>query len=125
VRNITAHIGETIENPVTHDRVIFRAAARDTNGAPHTIRNAGEGEAHLRIKYQPALKTEAFFKTVFALARVGKTDAQGRPSVLQLAAGASEYGMYVTKPPISLQKALFAVLGPLARALGYTRFHGV
>jgi mannose-6-phosphate isomerase-like protein (cupin superfamily) len=174
--------GEMIENPVTHDRLIFRATAQDTNGAllefddfllagyicppehvhprqqerfavisgslgiriegreqvlnagekavvpagtPHTIWNAGEGETHLRVEFQPALQTEAFFKSMFALARDGKTDRQGRPSLLQFAAGASDYGMYVTRPPISLQKALFAVLGPLARALGYRPYYGV
>ena len=177
-----AQTGEMIENPVMHDRVIFRATAQDTNGAllefddfllagyisppehvhprqqerfevisgslgvridgrelvlragesvavppgtPHTIWNAGEGETHLLVAFQPALKTEAFFETMFALARDGKIDSQGRPSLLQFAAGASEYGMYVTRPPISVQKALFAVLGPLARALGYRPHYGV
>jgi len=177
-----AHTGEMIENPVTHDRVIFRVTAQDTHGAllafddfllagyisppehvhprqqerfevisgslgvridgrelvlragesvavppgtPHTIWNAGEGETHLLVALQPALQTEAFFETMFALARDGKTDSQGRPSLLQFAAGSSEYGMYVTRPPISVQKALFAVLGPLARALGYRPHYGV
>jgi mannose-6-phosphate isomerase-like protein (cupin superfamily) len=177
-----AQAGEMIENPVTHDRVIFRVSAQDTNGAllafddfllagyisppehvhprqqerfevvsgslgiridgreqvlcagesvavppgtPHTIWNAGEGETHLFVAFQPALQTEAFFETMFALARNGKTDRQGKPSILQFAAGASTYGMYVAGPPISLQKALFAVLGPLARALGYRPYYGV
>src|SRR5215831_16086589 len=31
-RRCMAHAGETIENPVTHDRVIFRTTAQDTNG---------------------------------------------------------------------------------------------
>ncbi len=171
-----AQTGEAIENPVTHDRVIFRMTAHETNGAllafddfllagyisppehvhprqqerfevisgalgvriagreqilyagesvavppgtPHTIWNAGEGETSLRVAFQPALQTEVFFETMFALARAGKTDRQGKPSILQFAAGASAYGMYVTRPPISLQKVLFVVLGPLARVLGY------
>jgi mannose-6-phosphate isomerase-like protein (cupin superfamily) len=174
--------GEMIENPVTHDRVIFRTTAQDTNGAllafddfllagyvsppehvhprqqehfevisgslgvrmgghehvlqmgetiavppgtPHTIWSAGEGETHVRVEFQPALQTDTFFETMFALARDGKTDKQGKPSLLQFAAGASGYGMYVTNPPIALQKALFAVLGPLARALGYQPHYGV
>ena len=33
--------------------------------------------------------------------------------------------MYVTSPPIAVQKALFAVLGPLARALRYQPQYGV
>jgi quercetin dioxygenase-like cupin family protein len=177
-----SHTGEMIENPVTHDRVIFRATAQDTNGAllefddfllegyvsppehvhprqqehfevisgalgvriagheqvlhvgesvavppgiPHTIWKAGEGEMHVVVTFRPALQTEAFFETMFALARDGKTDKQGKPSLLQFASGASEYGMYVTRPPISLQKVLFAVLGPLARALRYQPHYGV
>jgi mannose-6-phosphate isomerase-like protein (cupin superfamily) len=177
-----AETGETIENPVTHDRVIFLVTAQDTDGAllefddflgigyvsppehvhpgqeerfevisgllglringrklrlhagetvavppgtPHTIWNAGTNQTHLRVEFQPALQTEAFFRSMFALARDGKTDKQGRPSLLQFAAGASQYGMYVTKPAISFQKLLFAVLGPLARALGYRPYYGV
>jgi len=177
-----AQTGEVIENPVTHDRVIFRVTAQEANGAflefddfllagyisppehlhprqqerfevilgalgvridgreevlragervavppdtPHTIWNAGEGETHLRVTFQPALQTEAFFETMFALARDGKTDRQGKPSILQFAAGASAYGMYPTRPPIPLQKALLAVLGPLARLLGYRPHYGV
>jgi len=177
-----AQTGEVIENPVTHDRVIFRVTAQETNGAfvafddfllagyisppehvhprqqerfevisgslgvringreqvlhasesvavppgtPHTIWNAGEGETQLRVTFQPALQTEAFFETMFALARDGKTDRQGKPSILQFAAGASVYGMYPTRPPIALQKALFAVLGPLARVLGYRPHYGI
>ena len=177
-----AHTGKMIENPVTHDRIIFHVTEQDTNGAvlafddfllagyvsppehvhtrqqerlevisgslgvrtagreqvlcagesvavppgtPHTIWNAGEGETHLLVELQPALQSEAFFETMFALARDGKTDRQGKPSLLQFAVGASEYGMYVTRPPIALQKALFAVLGPLARALRYQPHYGV
>ena len=176
-----AQTGEVIENPVTHDRVIFRVTAQETTGSllafddyllagyisppehvhprqqerfevisgslgvrikgreqvlragesvavppgtPHTIWNVGAGETHVRVEFQPALQTEAFFETMFALARDGKTDRQGKPSLLQFAAGASAYGMYVTRPPIALQKALFAVLGPLARVLGYRPHYG-
>jgi mannose-6-phosphate isomerase-like protein (cupin superfamily) len=174
--------GEMIENPVTHDRVIFRMTSQNTNGAllafddflltgyisppehvhprqqehfevisgalgvriagqervlhvgesvvvppgtPHTIWNAEEGETHMRVEFQPALQTDLFFETMFALARDGKTDNQGIPSIVQFAAGASEYGMYVTRPPILLQKVLFAVLGPVARMLGYQPHYGV
>ncbi len=31
----------------------------------------------------------------------------------------------MTSPPIALKKALFAVLGPLARVLGYQPHYGV
>ncbi len=177
-----SHTGEMIENPVTHDRVIFRTSTQDTDGAllafddfllvgyisppehvhprqqehfevisgslgvriagceqilrvgesvavppgtPHTIWSAGEGETHLIVEFKPALQTDIFFETMFALARDGKTNSQGIPSIIQFASGASEYGMYVTSPPILLQKVLFAVLGPLARAFGYQPHYGV
>src|SRR5260370_9781417 len=32
-RESMSHTGEMIENPVTHDRVIFRVTAQDTKGA--------------------------------------------------------------------------------------------
>lgn len=177
-----AHTGEMIDNPVTHDRVIFRMTANDTKGAllafddvllagyisppehvhprqqehfevisgtlgvrtsghnqvlsmgksiaippgtPHTIWNAGKGETHIVVEFRPALHTEAFFEMMFALARDGKTNKQGSPSILQFASGAKGYGMYVTSPPLGVQKVLFAVLGPLARALHYQPYYGV
>jgi hypothetical protein len=93
------------------------------SATPHTIRNANDGETCVRVEFTPALQTEAFLRSTFALARDGKTDSQGRPSLLQFAAGASQFGMYVTKPPVVLQKILFAVLGPLARVLGNHAFY--
>jgi quercetin dioxygenase-like cupin family protein len=178
---VIAPTSDTIENPVTHDRITFRVTAQNSNaarlefddfllagyisppehvhplqqerfevisgslavqiagreqilrvgeivivppGAPHTIRNAGADEAQVRVEFAPALQTEAFLRSMFALARDGKTDSQGRPSLLQFAAGASQFGMYVTNPPVILQEILFAVLGPLARALGCRAFYG-
>jgi quercetin dioxygenase-like cupin family protein len=175
-----AQAGQMIENPVTHDRVIFRTTAQDTHGAslvfddfllkdyisppehvhpsqqesfevvsgllgirvngrqqvlqagektvvppgtPHTIWRVGEDETHVLVEFRPARQTEDFFETMFALARDGKTNSQGHPGVLQFAAGAFTYGMYVTRPPVFFQKAVFTVLGPLVRVLGYRPHH--
>jgi mannose-6-phosphate isomerase-like protein (cupin superfamily) len=142
---VIAPISDTIENPVTHDRITFCVTAQSTTGArlefddfllpgyvsppehihprqqerfevisgtlavriagreqilqagesvivpsatPHTIRNANDGETCVRVEFTPALQTEAFLRSMFALARDGKTDSQGRPSLLQFAAGA-------------------------------------
>jgi mannose-6-phosphate isomerase-like protein (cupin superfamily) len=180
-RPATLEAAEVIENPVTHDRIVFRATADEASGAllvfddfllqgyvsppehvhprqeerfevisgtlgvrirgreqilrtgekvivppgtPHTIRNAGEGETQVRVEFRPALDTRAFLKSMFALARDGKTDNRGKPSLLQFSAGASQFGMYVTSPPILLQKILFMALGPLARVLRYRPFYG-
>ena len=86
-------------------------------GTPHTIWNAGDGEVQKLVEFRPALVT------MFGLARDGKTDKRGRPSLLRFAAGASEYSMYLAGRPIHLQKALFVVLLPLARLCGYQPFY--
>jgi quercetin dioxygenase-like cupin family protein len=48
-------------------------------GVAHAWRNAGDGEAHLRVQFRPALRTEDLFTTVFALGREGRTDRRGVP----------------------------------------------
>lgn len=48
-------------------------------GVPHAWRNAGDGEAHLRVQFRPALDTEDLFATVFALGAQGRTDRCGVP----------------------------------------------
>jgi quercetin dioxygenase-like cupin family protein len=48
-------------------------------GVPHAWRNAGEGEAHLRVQFRPALRVEEFFAAVFALGIEGRADARGVP----------------------------------------------
>jgi hypothetical protein len=107
-----------------HEQVLaFGESVTVPPGTAHTIWNARDGEVHLLVEFRPALKTEGFFETMFGLARDGKTDRRGRPSLLRFAAGASEYGMYLASGPILLQKALFVVLRPLARLLGYQPFY--
>jgi quercetin dioxygenase-like cupin family protein len=48
-------------------------------GVEHGWRNAGPAEAHLRVRFEPALRTEDLFETVFALGAAGRTDARGVP----------------------------------------------
>ncbi len=57
----------------------------------------------------------------FGLARDGKTDAKGRPHLLQAALFAREFDDVIrfTSPPRLVQKALFGALAPIARLLGY------
>jgi len=92
-------------------------------GTPHTWRNAGAVELHVRATFRPALHSEQFFETVFGLAREGKTDAAGAPPFLQLMAWMREYEVFVPSPPPPLQRALGAVLRPLARMRGYRAWY--
>src|SRR5215216_7625962 len=71
-------------------------------------------EAGTRVNWQtrPAMKTEAFFETVWGLARAGKTNEKGVPNLLQVAVLFREYEdeYRLSKPPWPVQRALFAVL---------------
>lgn len=88
---------------------------------PHDWWNAGDETAHVRVEIRPAARFEEMVTTLFRLAQDGKTDAKGRPHLLQLALFAREYDdvLRLTRPPRFVQKTLFAVLAPVARLLGY------
>jgi quercetin dioxygenase-like cupin family protein len=177
-----AQRGESIENPLTGERMTFLKTTADTNGqslefefiAPpgwsvpahiHPYQQertemisgvlsgrvageeiglgAGEGrvvpsgvvhawrnpsdqeEARFSVEFSPALKMESGFETAWGLARDGKATKAGLPkNPLQLVVFADEHKdeVFLTRPPIPLQKVLFAVLGllaPVGRLLGY------
>ena len=82
---------------------------------------AGPGELHLRHSFRPALDNEDFFETLFALARLGKTDARGGVNLLQLAVigSAIQSQTYGAGIPVSLQRLGLPVLAGLGRLLGY------
>jgi quercetin dioxygenase-like cupin family protein len=177
-----AHRGETIDNPLTGERMKFLKTTADTNGrsfefefvAPpgwsvsehihphqqertqmisgvlsgrvagedfrllqgeirvvpsgvvHAWRNpSDEEEARFSVEFSPALNMESGFETAWALARDGKATKAGLPkNPLQLVVFANEHKdeVFLTSPPIPVQKALFAILGllaPVGRLLGY------
>ena len=171
-----AHAGDTIENPATGERIVFRKTAADTGGElllfdlflkphgfipvehlharqeervevvagslryrlggreeglataesavlppgiPHTLWNDSNDEAHLRMEVRPALNVETALETLFGLARDGKTGKRGMPRPLQGILLAREYELYLARPPVPVQKAVIAVLAPIARLLGY------
>jgi quercetin dioxygenase-like cupin family protein len=97
------------------------------SGVVHAWRNPSEEEeARLSVEFSPALKMESGFETAWALARDGKATKAGLPkNPLQLVVFANEHKdeVLLTRPPIPVQKALFAVLGllaPVGRLLGYS-----
>jgi mannose-6-phosphate isomerase-like protein (cupin superfamily) len=88
---------------------------------PHFFWNEGTEDAHAVQWFRPALKTRAFFETLFALAQDGKLNAKGMPSALQIAAMIPFFADEIrpTRPPWPLQRAVGALLGPVARRRGY------
>jgi hypothetical protein len=71
---------------------------------------------------RPAMKTEAFFETVWGLARAGKTDEKGIPNLLRVAVLFREFRdeCRLARPPWPMQRSLFALLAPLGGMLGYS-----
>jgi quercetin dioxygenase-like cupin family protein len=91
------------------------------HGSAHDWWNAGEEEANVVVEISPAARLEEMILNAFGLAQDGKTDAKGKPRLLQLVLFAREYQDVIvfTKPPRMVQKILFGVLAPIARLLGY------
>ena len=89
-------------------------------GVPHEMWSA---EAGTRVNWQtrPALKTEAFFETVWGLAKDGKVNDKGVPNLLRAALIAREYEdeFRLASPPWAVQRILFELLAPVGRLLGY------
>lgn len=92
-------------------------------GAPHIRWNPGDEELRAIVEFRPALNTETFIENMWGFARDGrKRGGKGVPNMLQLAvwfAGTYEGENYLERPPIPVQKALFALLAPIGRRLGY------
>ena len=89
--------------------------------APHHFWNEGDEDARCIQEFRPALRTDLFFETYFALARDGKLDEKGMPSLLQMAVLVPAFGdeMRPTSPPWPLLWGIAWLLGPIARVRGY------
>jgi quercetin dioxygenase-like cupin family protein len=87
---------------------------------PHTM---WAEEAGVRVNWQtrPALKTEAFFETVWRLAREGKVNDRGVPNLLRAALIAREHReeYRLVSPPRAVQRVLFGSLAAVGKLLGY------
>ena len=90
------------------------------SGTPHSMW-AEEAGTRLNWQTRPALKTEAFFETIWGLARDGKTNGKGVPNLLRAAVVAREYEeeYRLVSPPQAVQSALFGSLAAVGRSLGY------
>lgn len=92
-------------------------------GEPHVRRNSGDEELRAIVEFRPAMNTETFIENMWGFARDGRKRAgKGVPGIFQLAvwfAGTYEGENYLEKPPVPIQKILFALLAPVGRRLGY------
>ena len=88
-------------------------------GVPHSWANIGSGDAHVVVRFTPALRSEDFFETFCDFAEAGKLSKKGLPrNPLLTAAWLHEYRREIG-PPSALQRLaltpLFAALAPLGR----------
>jgi mannose-6-phosphate isomerase-like protein (cupin superfamily) len=91
-------------------------------GAAHAWWNSGDEEGVAIVEFRPGWKTEEFFESFFGLAQDGKVNPNtGLPNLLWLASifrAYHDFG-YIARPPLFVQRAVFAPLGAVARLLGY------
>ena len=86
-------------------------------GTPHNWWNASEEEAHALVELRPALRSEELFANIYGLCSENNRLADP----LQMAVLFDEHWDegYLTKPPLFVQKAMFGVLAPVGKLLGY------
>ena len=88
-------------------------------GVPHGMWAA---QAGVRANWQtrPALKTEAFFETVWGLAKDGKVNDKGVPNLLRVALIAVEYEQEyrLSSPPRPVERVLFGTLAAEGMLVG-------
>jgi quercetin dioxygenase-like cupin family protein len=128
------HVHKTLDERFTvlHGMISYKLAGREGSagagevldlpkGIAHDWWNGGEDEARVIVEIKPAARFEQMVGTLFGLARDGKTNSKGMPNMLQLALISQEFEDTVqfTNPPVAIQKALFAILAPIGRFLGY------
>ena len=108
-----------------HERVYGAGESFDVSpGVRHQMTNAStEVATRMLWRVTPALRTETYFETLFGLARDGKTS--GVQGLLHAALLLREYRaeLRLASPPAFVQGPLFALLAPLARALGYRTWY--
>lgn len=91
------------------------------SNTPHWMHNISDEEGALLWQVRPALKTQAFFETMWGLDADGQTDANGRPPFLHLAVILHEYAneFRAVKPSYFVQRILFGLLAPIGKLYGY------
>jgi len=95
-----------------------------SRGQPHQWWNRSTSiPVKMKVKFQPALKTEVFFEQFFGLSNDGKTNQEGSPTFMQIMAMTNRYSIYIAGPPVIIQKTMGFVLGGIARLFGIKSYY--
>jgi mannose-6-phosphate isomerase-like protein (cupin superfamily) len=92
-------------------------------GKPHYFVNAWDGDTAFTVEFRPAQQHLLFFANFARLTTEHPEwfSARGDPDFLLIAASLDMFRdhTYLARPPIFVQKLLFALLAPFARMVGY------
>ncbi len=86
-------------------------------GTPHSWAPQGGAGARVRLTFTPGAGIEQFFDEFFRLAREGRVNEKGMPSLPITARLGLAHDMYLAGPPVPLQRAAFRVLARTSRLL--------
>jgi quercetin dioxygenase-like cupin family protein len=87
-------------------------------GSPHAWAPEGRSGARVRLTFTPGADIEKFFDEFFRLAREGRTNGKGMPSLPVSARLGLAHEMYLPGPPVPLQRVAFRVLAGAGRLTG-------
>ena len=87
----------------------------------HSMWNGSGETTVVNWKVMPALDTENLLETISGLAKDGRTNANGVPSMLQGVLIANKYSRVfrAASPPYFLQRVAFILITPISYLLGY------
>jgi mannose-6-phosphate isomerase-like protein (cupin superfamily) len=92
-------------------------------GRPHYFVNAWDGDTEFTVEFRPAQEHLLFFSNFARLTAEHPEwfSEKGDPDFLLIAASLDRFRnhTYLARPPVSLQKFLFATIAPFARLVGY------
>ncbi len=112
---LTVRIGTTLQTLQQGERLHI------TPSQVHAMWNQSDSICIVNWKTQPALQSEYFFETLTGLAIDQKTDAAGRPGLLQSVITLNKFHneFKLAKPLFFVQNIAFKCLSPFAYLLGY------
>ncbi|MEO6348217.1 MAG: cupin domain-containing protein [Aquaticitalea sp.] len=93
--------------------------------APHKFSNAGDDELIMIGELMPAMRTEFFIETMYAVAIKGKVNSEAIPTdFFQFMTILNEYygEVFIVGIPIPIQKIVTKVVGGIGKVFGYKGF---
>lgn len=91
-------------------------------GQAHQWWNDTNEEVLIEVLFEPAGNMEIFLEQFFGMCNDGITLPDGNLKFMQAMAMTKKYDLYLSAPPVPLQKFLASLLGPVARMMGNKNF---